>query len=453
MTAGPESNAQVSNEPNVAVHPAFPVDPESMQAFAAFMAQNPAFMARVSQSASVSKDTDESPVDDANEYPINIGDICDPDAPVIDLSDKPSVADAITETPLVLTVEQRFKAVNERMIELCREGKLAELTLHIEQNPSLIQICTGDFEAWTVAAENAHTEVCKYLKTHFSAELGEQSRMSLFAACRTNNINTIKMLLEPVFNITSDNVLFGLRIAGECGHSEVIDHILKDVMPKSSTKYCYLAAAMFGLFRSGKPELLTPIFPKWEEIGNTPSTNKKMFRSMLFRAAQVGDAETFLKVLGNVNCEFRHKPESASHYYDFSKISNPISNSDALFRIVELCCKNSSSLLIDGLINLLGELMYIDDDHRSCLEDACANGHVNAVKLFTAKHKFADTAGLVKIARDSNQAAVLAMLFDKYGQEVVFEAEPEHNDRIRQLLHSHFEKLASRFVPASKATA
>lgn len=335
------------------------------------------------------------------------------------------------------------------MIELCREGDLSALTAFTTENLCLIQISACDFAAWKEAVRGGHKEVCLFLMKTFQQELSNQIHQSLTYACQTNDIKVVAMLLDRGFSISSYVLMFALQTAGGNGNEELIDCILNDArLAAPAFKHTYAVAAICGVFRSGKPELLAKLFPK-ATVETNPAATEALYCGLMVRAARIGDPDMFLETLKCIgpNCKFSHDPKVNQVYNEFNHIFGISNCTGAFSKVVELCCTNPSSLLIDAVIKIYGAQMHVGDEYRVHLTHACVNGHTNAVKLFTDKHSFSNIPHLIKTARANNQAAVLALFYFKCGQESVFSAEPEHNDSINQLLHEHFSWLAGQFVP------
>lgn len=347
--------------------------------------------------------------------------------------------------PEVHPVVQRSQEINRRTVELCSTGDLIALMSHIDSNPGYIRIGSNGHAAWKAAVKEHNLKIIKYLARNYAQELGNQCDQSLTEACESRDLMTAAMLLDPSFKYISYQILFILQVAGENGDEGLVDYIVSKRADQFSNRYTMIAAAICGALRSGNLEVLASLLGKLA-IGNDQATNKKLYRGMLVRAAQIGDPETFLKVLETCDCKFMHEPNSNSSYIAFNHVFAAINKTGALFTITDLCCSNPSSLLIDALINTFGSQMCISDKHMVCLEKACRRGHVDAIKFFIKKFVFSDISGLITIARTYRQAAVLALFFFRYGKEVVFSAEPEHIDSIKQLLSEHFRELSGQFA-------
>lgn len=342
----------------------------------------------------------------------------------------------------------RTQEVAALTTKLCSEGNLAALCKHIDQNPGYVRIGSDSHAALLAAVRGRHLDVCLFLNQNYSQEVNGQCVQSIIDACTARDCSTVKMLLDPRFHYSSYNIMFILQIAGENGDEELIDYIITERAADYSFRYILTAAAICGVLRSGKSTVLASLLQKLA-IGNEPTVNKKLYRGMLVRAAQMADPETFLEVLKTVDCKFRHRATSNSSYIAFSHVFASMNKTGALYTITDLCCSNPSNVLIDALIGMFGSQMYVDDKHRPCLENACRYGHTDAVRFFTSKYAFSDIPGLVTIARVNSQAAVLALFYFKYGSDLVLGAEPEHKDRINQLLGQHFAVLSNQFSPGS----
>lgn len=353
--------------------------------------------------------------------------------------------------PIINPVTRKFREIMDRFIELCR-GDLDTLLIFIKDNACFIQVNADDYAAWRVAVVCLNEPVLKYLRKTYLHELLEQPARSLTRACLSGDLKVTKMMLDPEFGLSNNHVLFALQTAGETGNKELIDLILTEKLAGFNGKYIPIIAAICGVLRSGKPQLLAH-FMHQVANGCDQATTEKLYRGILVRAAQIGDPETFIEVLKRSVCGFKHEPNSDHSYFGFNPIISHTNHSNALLTIFNLCCKNPSSLLIDAVIDAFGRPMLVDSMYHPCLNDACANGHTNAVKFLTDKHTFSFPALLVKVARAHNRASVIALFFYKFGEKVVFGAEPEHTDHIRQLLSQHFAELASQFASGSGSSS
>ena len=345
--------------------------------------------------------------------------------------------------PNTCPVTQRFRAVMARFTELCR-GDLEALVSFTNENPAFIQINTDDYAAWRVAVECLNEAVCKYLWKTFWHELFEQPKRSLVTACLTGDLKAVKMMLDRDFGLNDNHVLISLQIAGENRNKELIDLILAERHSGFGIKYQPIVAAICGVLRSGKPQLLEHLIPQLV-VGCDQATTEKLYRGILVRAAQIKDPNTFIEVLKRVDCGFKYEPNSDHGYFGFTQTFGATHQSDTLLKIFGICCENPSNVLIDAVIDAFGGPMLIDNRYRPCLKNACANGHTCAVKFLTDKHDFSSPKDFIKVARAHNQASVIALFYYKYGEKFLFGADPEHENHIRQLLSEQFAKLSHQF--------
>ena len=360
-------------------------------------------------------------------------------------SSVPVVPEAELAPSRILTAAERFTQINEQFVELARSGTEQTLRDFVSKYPGLVQIRFRDFAAWWASVEGANLETCKFLRTQFANEIGNRRYDALYIASSSNNKAGVEMLLHPALGLSGKESFAAIEVAGENGNAEIVNILVNDLLSRFTPTQC-LMAAVCGTLRSDNTELLSDLLTQLKDNNDVTKNNpKRNFRYVLIQAARLGSPVALGKVLSTLNMQFQHKPTS-NHVRNTlcSDFSNGSTNTSTLRYAFDICAENPDNRLVNLLVDMFGEDMFVHDGYNCCMESGCQNGHAKLVKLLITKHKFVDIPKYANTARINNQAEVLAVLFDKFGLDAIMSA-PEHIPRTNELLRQHYATLVGRF--------
>ena len=345
---------------------------------------------------------------------------------------------------------RKSRAITNELIELASKGDLEALAALVKKKMHFIDPSDRSYAAWKEAVKSNHKEICAFLMKNLPQVLFNHPQLSFIEACHACDLKTADMLLDPVFNIGSNYILFGLQIAGKNGRRDLIERIMQEPrVATSNYNHTCAIAAICGVFQGGHTALLAKLFPM-VNVDKDPATTELLLRGLLVRAARTKDPKTFLETLRCIgpDCKFTHDPKVNQTYCEFTQTFGTSNRDWAFNEVLRLCCSNQSSLPVNELIRVYGDQMCVEDSHWTYLVAACKRGHISAVRLLTDRIIFADPSNFIKTARQYNQGAVLALLYYKYGEDVVYKAEPAQNNHLRQLLSEFFGQLSNQVAPS-----
>lgn len=160
---------------------------------------------------------------------------------------------------------------------------------------------------------------------------------------------------------------------------------------------------------------------------------KRYNRALVIKAAMSGNFDIFNLVLESL--DFRFKSKRINRFAWSNLLSNDDYKGGASVVLLKTCCENPDPRFVQAVLTKAGNVLCVDKSFYHCLEAACKNNLVDAVKFFIDKFNFGKEQEMFGIAMSNDSSDVMGVLIERYGSLIC----PEIGTS-RAVLHRYYSK-------------
>lgn len=326
------------------------------------------------------------------------------------------------EPPNLLKIyANKVKLFNDELLEICRTGGTADAKSLFASDGSKIDTRYQDYEALKTCIKMGNIHMLELLAgpnyLGWSRDLinEEASKLAIQAAYNNDMIMVSRCLL---FTRSDTHIMRRIiTIACRDGRAGTLAIVLDKgvISPDYHSNLCYAIAASMT---SGNRELIHACLTQYAKVVGTnygiisTGVTEELNRGILIEAAKTGDPELFEHVLKTIDCYFNKDPRWVHKYASFEHLDLVI-KSGAVEKLLEICCNQPNSRLVDALVAKVGEAIPIDTKQLSWFDAACRNGHDSVISLFLAE-PLTDPQEWISICVDQNLMFASNKIIEKY---------------------------------------
>ena len=320
------------------------------------------------------------------------------------------------------TYADRVKVCNDQLLGICRSGNISNAKSLFASDRNRIDARYQDYEALKICIKRGNIHTLELLASEsylgWSRDLinDEASKLAIQAACDCD----LAMVSRCLLFTRANNTLLMRRlitIAASSGNAGILAIVL-DMRAISPDYHCDLCYAITSSMTSGNRELIHACLAQYAKVMSanygivSTGVNEELNRGILIEAAKTEDPELFEHVLKTIYCYFNTDPRWVHKYASFEAFE-PVTKTGAIDKLLEICCNQSNSRLVDAVIAKVGDAMPIDPKQLPWFDAACRNNHDSVVNLFMAE-PFADPQEWLAICVDQNFTAAIGRIIEKH---------------------------------------